>query len=477
MNSNAAARLPFLKALNTPQTTTAASHSAAGVKVAAGSPGDGTSEFSRMLVRNQNAAALSQRATAPGGRTPPPKRPESPPPTPRTEPASSSAKPADSTASADAATDAVADAEAGNAAATPTVPASERKAATRSPADAPGGSSTVAAAMAEPIDADLDHRVAGAVPAAPTAAELASLAAWGAMPMPPVAPPTPSPTSTPVWAAPAAEGDSGAVAAGASESMPPAAGLPDAVTTAPLPSESAASPEVADAPLATDLESAVRMPADKASLAIDPGVAAATATGGMPDATLAHLATLAAAVRPNAEPELRTGSDLATPPAWAIGAPGASTLARPVDAAAPPWSASVATPLADSGFHEALGMQVSLLAREGIQKAELRLNPADMGPVSVQITMNGDQARVDFGADLAQTRQVIEAGWAELAASLQEAGFTLSGGGVSQHARNRQEAAVVPSRGVDRSAGTEDEPVVSVVAARPRAGAALDLYA
>jgi flagellar hook-length control protein FliK len=137
----------------------------------------------------------------------------------------------------------------------------------------------------------------------------------------------------------------------------------------------------------------------------------------------------------------------------------------------------VATPLTDGGFHEALGLQVSLLAREGIHHAELRLNPADMGPVSVQITMNGDQARVDFGADLAQTRQVIEAGWAELATSLQEAGFTLSGGGVSEHARNRQEPAVMSPQGADRRATADDAPVVAGVAVRPRAGAALDLYA
>jgi flagellar hook-length control protein FliK len=72
-----------------------------------------------------------------------------------------------------------------------------------------------------------------------------------------------------------------------------------------------------------------------------------------------------------------------------------------------------------------------------VQHAELHLNPAEMGPVSVQIVMDGTQARVDFGADLAATRHAIEAGLPELASALRDAGFTLAGGGVSQHAHSR----------------------------------------
>ena len=83
-------------------------------------------------------------------------------------------------------------------------------------------------------------------------------------------------------------------------------------------------------------------------------------------------------------------------------------------------------------------MHVSLLARGGVQEAELHLNPADLGPVSIRIQLEGSEAQVQFGADLAQTRQAIEAGLPELASALRDAGFTLSGGGVSQHAGQRQ---------------------------------------
>ena len=100
----------------------------------------------------------------------------------------------------------------------------------------------------------------------------------------------------------------------------------------------------------------------------------------------------------------------------------------------------LAAAVTEPEFAQALGVQISVLASAGVQRAELHLNPADMGPVSVQIILDGTQARVDFGADVAATRAAIEAGLPALAAALSDAGFTLSGGGVSQHSRGRSDA-------------------------------------
>ena len=102
-----------------------------------------------------------------------------------------------------------------------------------------------------------------------------------------------------------------------------------------------------------------------------------------------------------------------------------------------PTSVDIPTPATAPEFRQALGVQVSVLAREGVQHAELHLNPADMGPISVHIALEGSRAHVDFGADSSATRSLIESGLPELAAALREAGFTLSGGGVSQHARQQ----------------------------------------
>ncbi|RQP25253.1 flagellar hook-length control protein FliK [Piscinibacter terrae] len=102
-----------------------------------------------------------------------------------------------------------------------------------------------------------------------------------------------------------------------------------------------------------------------------------------------------------------------------------------------PVAVDVPTPVTSPDFPETLGVQVSVLARDGVQHAELHLNPAEMGPISVQIALDGTRAQVDFGADSMTTRQIIESGLPELASALRDAGFTLAGGGVSQHSASQ----------------------------------------
>ena len=119
---------------------------------------------------------------------------------------------------------------------------------------------------------------------------------------------------------------------------------------------------------------------------------------------------------------------------------GASFIANPDTRSqtAPAVAVALATPVTTPEFAQELGLRMSVLAQDGVQHAELQLNPADMGPVSVQIVIDGNRARVDFGADLAATRAAIEAGLPALASALNDAGFTLTGGGVSQHSRGRE---------------------------------------
>lgn len=165
----------------------------------------------------------------------------------------------------------------------------------------------------------------------------------------------------------------------------------------------------------------------------------------------------------------------------ALAAPAhAGASARSAEAAAP-VVVSLPTPAAAPEFAQSLGVQVSVLATEGVQQAELHLNPAEMGPISVQIAIDGTQAQVNFGADVAATREIIERGLPELAAALREAGFTLAGGGVHSQARGREDGGDAP-----RGEGGAAEGRASAVepdAAAPRRAAArvsaggLDVYA
>lgn len=92
--------------------------------------------------------------------------------------------------------------------------------------------------------------------------------------------------------------------------------------------------------------------------------------------------------------------------------------------------AQLGAPVGSAEFAPALGGQLAVWLREGVQEAQLQLHPAELGPVAVQIALDGTQAQVDFHAAHARTRDAIEASLPTLAAALRDAGFTLAGGGV-----------------------------------------------
>ena len=195
------------------------------------------------------------------------------------------------------------------------------------------------------------------------------------------------------------------------------------------------------------------------------------------------LAEQRAAERP-AQPRPDTPLDR-TADAAGIGAHAPAPAPNAGTAGAAPIAVPIATPLGAPDFAAALGLRLAVLAKDGVQTAELHLNPADMGPVSVQIVMDGTQARVDFGADMAATRQAIEAGLPELASALAEAGFTLAGGGVSQHAGGRGSgsgSSADPRTPEGRRTGTfaaDDDTQQRVTAAARRvvARGGIDLFA
>ena len=87
-------------------------------------------------------------------------------------------------------------------------------------------------------------------------------------------------------------------------------------------------------------------------------------------------------------------------------------------------------------FAPAFGLQISTLARDGVQHARLHLNPVELGPIVVKIAIDGGNARVDFLADAAQTRAAIEASLPSLAGAMRDAGLTLAGGGVFQQSQD-----------------------------------------
>jgi flagellar hook-length control protein FliK len=173
-----------------------------------------------------------------------------------------------------------------------------------------------------------------------------------------------------------------------------------------------------------------------------------------------------------------TASNVADAAAASISAAGAIRgSSEPAGIVATPTALALTTPIDAPEFAAALGIQVSLLAQDGVQHAELHLNPAETGPVSIHIAVDGTTARVDFGADLAATRHAIEHGLPELASALRDAGLTLTGGGVSQHAGSREHADDHAPGPREARSAIAAVPIAPPVRSARIAAGGVDLYA
>ena len=165
-------------------------------------------------------------------------------------------------------------------------------------------------------------------------------------------------------------------------------------------------------------------------------------------------------------------------------APAAPTMASAHSAAptAQMLEARITVPLDSPAFAPALATQVSWLAGEGVQQARLTLNPAEMGPLTVKIVLEGTQARIDFSAELAGTRGAIEASLPTLAAALNDQGLTLAGGGVfdgqGRHGAAREREAQAPQQGpAGNATAARSTPRTSSNAAQHNARGLVDLVA
>ena len=107
-------------------------------------------------------------------------------------------------------------------------------------------------------------------------------------------------------------------------------------------------------------------------------------------------------------------------------------------------------------FAPQLAAQITTFVRDGLQHARLELNPGEMGPLTVQIQLDGNAARVHLAAEHAGTRAALEQAMPQLAGSLRENGLTLSGGGVFEQPRQPQQQQAQAQAGNNGNAGNND---------------------
>ncbi|MGZ8163620.1 MAG: flagellar hook-length control protein FliK [Methylobacter sp.] len=112
------------------------------------------------------------------------------------------------------------------------------------------------------------------------------------------------------------------------------------------------------------------------------------------------------------------------------------TLHRPVDNRTD--SPAITRPLTHPGWSKDLGEQIIWMNNKAIPAAEINLNPEHLGPISVRIDVNQDQATIMFTAQHANVKEALEASIPKLREMLATQQLNLINVNISQNSTSDQ---------------------------------------
>ncbi|GAB2955479.1 flagellar hook-length control protein FliK [Hafnia psychrotolerans] len=179
---------------------------------------------------------------------------------------------------------------------------------------------------------------------------------------------------------------------------------------------------------------------DSKSITSSPSPATANKTSNESDFSNAMAAMTAAsssAMQPDGQQKsadnsslLQTLSQVNTA---AMAAPSATVSSTPTTTSlvnapsVPQLNAQLGTP----EWQQQLGQQVMMFNRQGLQTAELRLNPQDLGSIQIRMKIEDGQAQMHFVSGHSGVRAALEAAMPQLRTSLADSGINLSQSNVS----------------------------------------------
>lgn len=130
--------------------------------------------------------------------------------------------------------------------------------------------------------------------------------------------------------------------------------------------------------------------------------------------------------------------------------------------------------LHQKNWERTLGCQLSWMVSNGLQEAEIRVNPPDLGPLEVRVSLRHDQTSVTFFSHEAAVRDAIENALPQLREMLDSQGINLNQAQVSDQALSRQQAGAGEQSANGQHNGrwllaaSASEPVVDAVESQPR---------
>lgn len=143
-------------------------------------------------------------------------------------------------------------------------------------------------------------------------------------------------------------------------------------------------------------------------------------------------------------------------------------------------SATLATPLGTSQWQQDFSQQMVNLVQRGEQRVALHLNPANLGPLVVDLEISEQHALLQFASAHSQVRSALEMALPQLREALAEQGITLGETHIGSE-RDEQQASSFrgdsqPARQVGVSDGDPAEPVSAGVNVANTPAGRVNLY-
>ena len=226
-----------------------------------------------------------------------------------------------------------------------------------------------------------------------------------------------------------------------------------------LTTKAEAKAELPETPLETDAAALAALQTDKAGKATLADLAADARAGK------AQAGDTTALQDAGADRLLKAGGELATggkaeafDAQLAANMIDAAPVAQPVPLAAQAMAATVQAANAvaanqlqarvgSNAWEQQLGQKVVWMVAGGDQSASLTLNPPDLGPLQVVLSVSNDSATATFTAHQPETRQAIENALPKLREMMSEAGIALGEASVSAGSQEQQQAFAEQARG------------------------------
>lgn len=149
--------------------------------------------------------------------------------------------------------------------------------------------------------------------------------------------------------------------------------------------------------------------------------------------------------------------------------PALEAIARAADPLAPAGrgfvvQTAVAPTVGHPQWSQAVGDRVLWLAAQNISSAEIRLDPPELGPMQVRVTVHQDQVQVTFTSPHQGVREALDQGAARLREMFNEQGLTLNVDVSDQSFARRGDEESARGQGKGDAAGAEDETVAAETA-------------